>query len=337
MSSIITSLFNKLGSPTKEQNQPSSPSITNDNHDGVDIVDADPIITTTPITSPTSINTKTITTSVHDDFSKKAYSIFSFQSDNIYNPLIDKDAGPDALDSHPCNHHGRTCVLRHYNKKDLILALPSSNHNFCVPASTRYSIDQIDCHLIECGLKGCTNKFHFCCYCNMLDIDSSFEHKFFHNIYIDGNVNLLSACFNSEEVRNADSELLQNVIVPYCGRRCFNKFATAAKQRRKRAARASDVMKRNRAEKRKQPEKRRQEGAPQGWNYDYKTDHNGNIIGKSSLQAMVDWFCIEENATKYFGGTVGNNKILGKTKQYYYLQVQVCVLKFCFDNVMSYI
>jgi len=160
----------------------------------------------------------------------------------------------------------------------------------------------------------------------MLQMESSFEHKFFHNLYIDNNTHILSSDYTNEEIRKADTDALANVILPYCGKRCFNRFATAAKKQIvRRRAKPSDTMKRQNdggtgVTKRKQI----------GWNNDARVDVNGDIVGRSSLQAMVDWFCIEENAEKYFGGSVGNEgskKILGKTKDYYYLQVQAYIEK----------
>ena len=218
-----------------------------------------------------------------------------------------------------CKFSNRGCLCRTWGLKDVEVREKFSRvtwYNSTDPAVFAVPIDKYkngielaDTKLVLCSNTECTRLndeavvvptcFHFCCYVNMIR-KSSIDH--------------LILCEEDEDFTDSQSEemasmkdLLQNneVILPVCGKKCYNNILRKRIARKKRLE--HEAENRNRKET--------DTVAPHiRWDNDAR---NGSLTSEGLI---VEWLTDESNAEKYFGGKHGhNNTVNGIRKDSYHV------------------
>ena len=185
-----------------------------------------------PHTSVDDITNAKVKELTHDN---QKYYVFDVQIDKNYELSLDLET-TSCLDyeRHPCKHYARQCLLRHFKSTWKSSSLSSSSLCLKVEPTSKYNLHHVDCHLLSCSVAGCAKKFHFSCYMNMVTMESM-THQFYHDIYnekdrlkkVKGIITSQKIAVDSGDSESSLKNINKTIILPYCGKRCYNKLKHA--------------------------------------------------------------------------------------------------------------
>ena len=171
--------------------------------------------------------------------------------------------------------------------------------------SQKNNYDFIDSRMVKCVNPTCKNQstklpkvFHFGCYMHMVDIKKDEEMK--HILMEKKTDKLLDLIETSTDVASTFELTLNhstNLILPFCGKRCFNKL----EHHRNKICKKADT----------------EYSSISSW------DKDGDGCNKrSSIAILIHWLTTEENCSQYFGGIDANGRTNGLRKEGYHHQIR---------------
>ena len=171
---------------------------------------------------------------------------------------------------------------------------------------TKVNYINMDTRFVHCVNKSCksTNPslskcFHFICYKHMMTTckKGAMKELIFRGPS-DKIIEQLHKGIDIKSIHNSIEEDNTNLIIPVCGKRCYNSVCKKLKKSKEPINGMTSYEK------------------IKSW------DKDGDENRKSSIEVLIDWITTEENASKYFGGLDIDGKTSSTRKEAYHHHIR---------------